>query len=111
MTYTKSATIERAREMSQRLRDRNPQTWDDLDRDVVFTLNALIAHAEWLRGQLGNDQDAKRYRHMRNNAQFQYRNGPGLYWYLPRYSDGKVRDEGQQLDDAIDAAIQSRENA
>ena len=54
MTDTKSATIERAREMSQRLRDRNPQTWDELDREVVFALDALIAYSEWLRGQLGD---------------------------------------------------------
>ena len=53
-------------------------------------------------------QDAERYRHMRNNAHFQSRNGPGLYWYLPRFSDGKVRDEGEQLDEAIDAAIRAR---
>lgn len=56
-------------------------------------------------------QDAERYRHMRNNAQFQSRNGPGLYWYLPRFSDGTVRDEGKQLDDAIDAAIRARGQA
>lgn len=53
-------------------------------------------------------RDAERYRHMRNNAQFQSRNGPGLYWYLPRFSDGNVRDEAQQLDAAIDAAIRAR---
>lgn len=52
--------------------------------------------------------DAERYRHMRNNAQFQSRNGPGLYWYLPRFRYGKVHDEGKQLDDAIDAAIRER---
>ena len=46
--------------------------------------------------------DAERYRHMRNNAAFQSRNGPGLYWYLPRNLHG---DKGQQLDTAIDAAI------
>lgn len=51
MTDTKSATIERAREMSQRLRDRNHQSWDELDRDVVFALDALVAKAEWLRSR------------------------------------------------------------
>jgi hypothetical protein len=55
--------------------------------------------------------DAERYRHMRNNAQFQSRNGPGLYWYLPRFGDGKVRDEGAQLDEAIDSAIRARGQA
>jgi hypothetical protein len=53
-------------------------------------------------------RDAERYRHMRNNAQFQSRNGPGLYWYLPRFGND---DEGQQLDDAIDAAIRARGQA
>lgn len=61
------------------------------------------------REACANDKlNAERYRHMRNNAQFQSRNGPGLYWYLPRFMDGKVRDEGKQLDDAIDAAIRAR---
>lgn len=54
--YTKNATIERAREMSQRLRDRNPQTWDELDREVVFALDALISKAEWLQAQLKGKQ-------------------------------------------------------
>jgi len=54
------------------------------------------------------EKNSARYLHMRNSAQFQSRNGPGLYWYLPRFRDGKVRDEGQQLDDAIDAAIRAR---
>ena len=47
-------------------------------------------------------KDAERYRHMRNNAQFQSRNGHGLYWYLPRYLHGT---KGEQLDAAIDAAM------
>lgn len=51
MTDNKSATVERAREMSQRLRDRNRQAWDELDRNVVFALDALIAEAEWLRSR------------------------------------------------------------
>ena len=57
---------------------------------------------ERLRAEVaGLREDAERYRHMRNNSQFQSRNGPGLYWYLPRYGRG---DEGEQLDAAIDAA-------
>ena len=69
------------------------------------------AYVQAEREACANDKlDAERYRHMRNNAQFQSRNGPGLYWYLPRFGDGKVRDEGKQLDDAIDAAIRARGN-
>ena len=63
---------------------------------------AKDAEIERLRAEVaGLREDAERYRHMRNNSQFQSRNGPGLYWYLPRYGRG---DEGEQLDAAIDAA-------
>lgn len=44
-----SASIERARLAAQKLRDRNRSTWDEVDREVVFALDALTAHAEWLR--------------------------------------------------------------
>jgi hypothetical protein len=47
--YTKSATVERAREMLKRLHDRNQRTWDDLDRDFAFAIEALIASAERYR--------------------------------------------------------------
>ena len=63
---------------------------------------AAADEIERLRAEVaGLREDAERYRHMRNNSQFQSRNGPGLYWYLPRYGRG---DEGEQLDAAIDAA-------
>ena len=48
-------------------------------------------------------QDAERYRYMRTNARFQDKNGPGLYWYLPR---GLTGNAGEKLDAAIDAAMQ-----
>jgi hypothetical protein len=47
-------------------------------------------------------KDAARYQHMRNNAAFLDRNGPGLYWYLPRHLSGG---NGEQLDASIDAAM------
>jgi hypothetical protein len=47
--YTKSAAVERAREMLKHLHDRNQRTWDDLDRDVAFAIEALIASAERYR--------------------------------------------------------------
>jgi hypothetical protein len=47
-------------------------------------------------------RDAARYRHMRSSAQFLDRNGPGLYWYLPRFRDGSL---AERLDAAIDAAM------
>lgn len=46
--------------------------------------------------------NAKRYRHMRESAVCRDRNGPGLYWYLPRHLKG---DPGERLDAAIDAAM------
>ena len=46
---------------------------------------------------------AKRYQHMRENAAFQDRNGPGVYWYLPRWN--RELPVGERLDAAIDAAI------
>lgn len=49
------------------------------------------------------DKDAERYRHMRGTAVFQDRNGPGLYWYLPRWDRGLPI--GERLDRAIDAAM------
>lgn len=58
---------------------------------------ALLAE----RGEL--KRDARRYQHMRASASSQWRNGPGLYWYLPRYIQGNL---GEQLDQAIDAAMQ-----
>ncbi len=50
--------------------------------------------------------DAKRYRHMRDTAIFADRNGPGLYWYLPREHRGLTA--GERLDKAIDAAISAK---
>lgn len=50
------------------------------------------------------ERDATRYRYMRDNAAFIDRNGPGLYWYLPRWDGDLPLDE--RLDQAIDAAIQ-----
>lgn len=53
------------------------------------------------RAQLA--KDAARYRHLRAHAAFQNRNGPGLYWYLPRTPDIRGLSEGEALDVNIDA--------
>lgn len=50
-------------------------------------------------------KDAERYRYMRANAAFQDRNGPGLYWYLPRCD--RALPIGERLDRAIDAQMQT----
>jgi hypothetical protein len=49
-------------------------------------------------------RDAERYRYMRNNASFRDRNGPGLYWYLPRFLPGGG---AEQLDAAIDSQLRA----
>jgi len=54
------------------------------------------------------EADAERYRHMRASAQFQDRNGPGLYWYLPRWN--RELSLGERLDTAIDAAMKGDSN-
>ena len=48
------------------------------------------------------ERDAARYRYMRGVASFRDRNGPGLYWYLPRFLPGG---SAEQLDASIDASI------
>jgi hypothetical protein len=50
-------------------------------------------------------RDAERYRHMRSKATFEDRNGPGLYWYLPRWDRGLT--EGERLDRAINAQLKA----
>jgi len=47
-------------------------------------------------------EDARRYQHMKSSARFLDRNGPGLYWYLPRFQSGTP---GERIDAAIDAAM------
>lgn len=53
------------------------------------------------------ERDAARYRHMRGNATFQNRNGPGAYWYLPRWD--RDLPVGERLDRAVDAGIRETE--
>lgn len=48
-------------------------------------------------------KDAARYRAMRASAAFQDRDGPGLYWYLPRIN--RDLPIGDRLDAALDAAM------
>jgi len=65
--------------------------------DAIDEITRLRAEAKALR------KDAERYRHMRKSAAFEWRNGPGLYWYLPRWD--REKPNGERLDAAIDAAI------
>ena len=43
-----SSSVERALSIADKVRQRNQRTWDEVDREVVFAINALVAHAEWL---------------------------------------------------------------
>ena len=54
----------------------------------------------WIRRLKHLNEDARRYRFMRRSAIFQDRNGPGLYWHLPR-TDWNLP-LGDRLDKAID---------
>lgn len=47
-------------------------------------------------------KDAERYRKMRRKAQYDWRNGPGLYWYLPRDGERDLT-AGERLDNSLDA--------
>ena len=48
-SITKCATVERAREVVKKLQERNRSTWNDLDRETAFAINALVSEAERLR--------------------------------------------------------------
>ena len=77
------------------------------ERDANAILTAELAERQKDRDELitqlqKSEKDAARYRHMRNNSQFQSRNGPGLYWYLPRMITGT---KGERLDASIDQAM------
>lgn len=85
--------------LHQELADDEQQQWARELLEAADEIEHLRAEVAGLR------EDAERYRHMRNNSQFQSRNGPGLYWYLPRGLQGE---EGEQLDAAIDAALAAR---
>jgi len=43
-----SLSIARAREVARLLRKRNIQTWDDIDREAVFAIDALVSFASML---------------------------------------------------------------
>jgi len=74
------------------------RTYEELTHDVVMRDHWI----EELRAELAAAQlDAARYRWLRDKSQPQNRNGPGLYWYLPRFMQGTKE---EQLDAAIDNA-------
>lgn len=75
---------------------KNPITQDHWK---IWQARAALAQAQ----QSEDARCAKRYRHMRAKAVFQDRNGPGLYWYLPRLN--RALSDEDRLDAAIDAAI------
>lgn len=100
-----------ARLIAGRVLDRPYGDPDDdlaiLARQLLRTNERLAALKELMERQQNTlneyprlRQDAERYRHMRKSAAFQDRNGPGLYWYLPRWN--RDLPLGERLDAAID---------
>lgn len=76
------------------------QPWRQLvgDKMVLACFDEIVR----LRAELAAAQlDAARYRWLRDKSQPQNRNGPGLYWHLPRFMQGTKE---EQLDAAIDNA-------
>ena len=74
----------------------------EMTKDEINT--GLFDEVKRLQEQVAAlEAGAKRYQHMRENAAFQDRNGPGVYWYLPRWN--RELPVGERLDAAIDAAI------
>jgi hypothetical protein len=75
-----------------------------------LTRNEMVQMARFALRAIRNEnpllRDALRYRYMRSNAAFQDRNGPGLYWYLPRFN--RDLPLGERLDAAIDDAMSGR---
>ena len=45
----KTQSIERARAVVKQLHARNHSIWNELDRETVHAINALVAYAEWLK--------------------------------------------------------------
>lgn len=75
---------------------------DHCDRIVWKGHYYHLDNVAQLRAELAAAQlDAARYRWLRDKSQPQNRNGPGLYWYLPRFMQGTKE---EQLDAAIDNA-------
>lgn len=74
-----------------------------LGRNLNIAFSAWKASRADGRISVEDKMDAARYRHMRDNARYEKRNGPGLYWYLPRGRHG--RSDAEWLDDAIGAQI------
>jgi len=100
----------------KRLRDELKRQRDEYKADAeryrrdASDLTAIVANQqtrhykeidELKRQNAEHKADAERYRHMRSHALFQDRNGPGLYWYLPR--DNRGLPVPERLDAAIDA--------
>ncbi|WP_233854022.1 hypothetical protein [Paraburkholderia sp. HD33-4] len=67
--------------------------------DRIVEINAQPAQT---RALTGDARDAARYRWLREHAIPQWRNGPGLYWYLPRLMEGSP---AEKLDTVLDSAL------
>ena len=97
-----AASIESMRELLARAN----AEWQGCAAELEQANRRIVAMGEMndaLAARLAEaERDAARYRYMRGNASFRDRNGPGLYWYLPRFLPGG---SAEQLDASIDASI------
>jgi len=56
-----NSTVERAREIVTRLYERNLVSWNDLDREVVFVIQALNAEVQRLEALAQPKQEARNF--------------------------------------------------
>jgi hypothetical protein len=75
---------------------RIPVSVEDAIAEAVEAYDAMAAKVEQLQ------KDADRYRCIRASSKSQWRNGPGIYWYLPRWNRGPLK---ERLDNALDTQI------
>jgi len=77
------------------------------DESYTVTSEPLFTHP---RATAVDVRDAERYRYLRKSAVAEWRNGPGLYWHLPRHMLGNSEEKLDQHVDSQLAAIASRED-
>lgn len=93
---TQQIDVEALKAELEMLSDAPEHHIETISQQAIAAIEQLQAENAELR------KDAERYRYMRRSATSKYRNGPGLYWHLPRYMQGS---KAEQLDASIDAAM------
>jgi len=91
----RAAVDEESRSIRKTVDDNNAAIDADLD-ELAAELAAQAVRTEKI------EKDAARYRYLQEHARFEWRNGPGLYWYLPRGGEGSP---GDRLSASIDGSL------